>query len=166
MEIAHETETSTPGNGLQAAAVIASVTVAVAAGGALITDPNSEWYLSLEKPPFNPPNEVFGPVWTTIYALTAISAWLAWLDSRGPARRTIMWLFAANAALNFGWSAIFFRGHSTWGAATEIVALLGTILALIWLLRPWNKTASLLLVPYAAWVSFATVLTWTIAVQN
>lgn len=149
-----------------AAVVIAAVTVAVALIGSLATDPDSSWYRALDKPSFNPPGAVFGPVWTLIYVLAAVSAWLAWRDVQGPRRKTVLWLFAANAALNLGWTLIFFGARSPWAAAAEIIPLLGTIIALIWLLRPWNKVATGLLVPYAAWVSFATVLNWTIAIQN
>lgn len=166
-EIPAERELGQPRDGSAAAALlIAAITVAVAAGGGLITDPDSEWYAQLEKPSFNPPGFVFGPVWTLIYLLAAFAAFLAWRDMRGSHRRTVLWLFAANAALNFVWTALFFGAKSPWAAAIEIIPLLGTILALIWMLRPWNRAASNALIPYAAWVSFATVLNWTIAVQN
>jgi tryptophan-rich sensory protein len=151
---------------LAAIALITAVTVGVALGGALVTDPDSDWYTKLEKPSFNPPGAVFGPVWTLLYVLTASAAYLAWRDVRGAKRRTILWLFAINAALNLLWTVLFFGARSPWAAALEIIPMLGTIFALIWLLRPWNKAASTALVPYAAWVSFATVLNWTIAIQN
>ena len=149
-----------------AAAIIALVTAGVALGGASVTDPDSAWYRELEKPPFNPPGAVFGPVWSIIYVLTACAAWFAWRDVRGSRRRAVLWLFAINAALNLLWTVLFFGAKSPWAAALEIVPLLGTIVALIWAVRPWNKAASNALIPYAAWVSFATVLSWTIAIQN
>jgi tryptophan-rich sensory protein len=162
-------DSSSPGRNpraIAAAGLIALITFGVAAGGALVTDPDSEWYRALEKPSFNPPGAVFGPVWTVIYLLTAGAAWLAWRDVGESRRRAVLWVFAINAALNLLWTVLFFGAHSPWAAALEIVPLLGTIIALIWMVRPWNKTAALALVPYAAWVSFATVLTWTIAIQN
>jgi benzodiazapine receptor len=109
---------------------------------------------------------VFAPVWTTIYVLAAISAWLAWRDVGAAKRRAVLWLFAINAVLNFAWTALFFRAHSPIAAAVEIIPLLASIVALIWMLRPWNRAAAAALVPYALWTSFATVLTWTIAIQN
>jgi tryptophan-rich sensory protein len=75
-------------------------------------------------------------------------------------------LFAANLALNLAWIWIFFRGHAPRAAGVECLILLGTIVALIQLIRPHNRAAAPALAPYGAWVAFATVLTWTIAARN
>jgi tryptophan-rich sensory protein len=153
-------------HGVLAASVIAAITIAVAVAGGLVTDPDSAWYRSLDKPPFNPPGAVFGPVWTVIYILAAVSAWLSWRDVGNRQRSAVLWLFAANAAMNLAWTLLFFGAESALAAAIEIVPLLVSIIVLIRLVFPWNRVAAWALVPYAAWVSFATVLNWTIAIAN
>lgn len=152
--------------GLTAAIVIAAVTVFVAVAGSLGTDPDSSWFTALDKPSFYPPNWLFGPVWTAIYVLAAASAWLAWRDVAGEQRSSVMWMFAGNAALNLAWTFIFFRAQAPVVAGIEIVVLLASIVWLIVRIRPWNTTAAALLVPYALWVTFATALTWAIAIAN
>src|SRR3954447_17509963 len=149
-----------------AAAGWAAAVTAVAVVGGLATDTTSDWYRDLRKPSWQPPGAVFGPVWTVLYVLIAVAATLSYRDVGGPRRRLVLGLYAANLALNAAWTAIFFRGHSPTAAGVEIVLLLATILALIWLVRPHNRVAAVALVPYAAWIAFATVLTWTIAAKN
>ncbi|MEH3052900.1 MAG: tryptophan-rich sensory protein [Patulibacter minatonensis] len=149
-----------------APALIALAVVAVAAIGGLATDTTSAWYSALDRPSFQPPGAVFGPVWTVLYLALALSAWLAWRDVDGRTRRTVIALYAANLVLNLAWTIIFFQLEAPVAAGVEIVVLLGTIVALIALLRHRQRAAAALLVPYAAWVTFATVLTWTIAASN
>jgi tryptophan-rich sensory protein len=149
-----------------AAAGWAVAVIAVAVVGGLATDTNSDWYQALERPSWQPPGAVFGPVWTVLYVLIAVAATLAWRDVRGPRRRLVLGLFAVNLVLNVAWTWIFFQAHSPVAAGVEILVLLGTVLALIRLLWPANRVAALALVPYAAWVAFATALTWTIAAAN
>jgi tryptophan-rich sensory protein len=144
----------------------AGAVTAVAVVGGLATDTSSLWYQQLDRPAWQPPGAVFGPVWTLLYILLAISATLAWRDVRGPRRRVVLGLYAANLVLNLAWTWIFFQAHAPTAAGVEILALLATILALIGLVGRWNGVAVLLLVPYAAWVTFATALTWRIAAAN
>jgi translocator protein len=139
---------------------------AVAIVGGLGTDTTSDWYRQLDRPSWQPPAAVFGPVWTVLYVLIAVAATLAYRDVGGPRRRLVLGLFAANLVLNLAWTWIFFRGHQPTAAGIEILLLLGTIVALIGLVRPYNRAAALALAPYAAWVAFATALTWTIAARN
>ena len=139
---------------------------AVAVVGGLATDTTSDWYRGLDRPSWQPPGAVFGPVWTVLYVLIAVSATLAYRDVRGPRRRLVLGLFAANLALNVAWTWIFFQGHAPVAAGVEIVVLLATTVALIALVRPYNRAAALALAPYAAWVTFATALTWAIAARN
>ena len=153
-------------NGPLAGAVIAVCIVAIAGFGGLATAPESDWYRGLDRPDWQPPGWVFGPVWTTLYVMLGVSAWLAWRDVEGPDRPRILGLYAANGALNLGWTLIFFRAQEPTAAGIEIVALLATIVLLIRGTWPHNRTAALLLVPYALWVAFATALTWRIAVAN
>ncbi len=149
-----------------AAAGWTAAVAAIAVLGGLATDTTSEWYEGLERPAWQPPGSVFGPVWTVLYVLLAISAALAWRDVRGPRRRLVLGLYAANLAMNLGWTVIFFRLHAPWAALADIVGLLASIVALFVLVRRHNAAAADALVPYAAWVTFATALTTAIAARN
>ena len=134
---------------------------AVAVLGSLATrDSVQGWYSDADKPWFTPPDAVFGPVWTVLYVAMAVSAWLAW---RRGASTGIWWV---QLALNLAWTWIFFQGHAPTAAGIEIIVLLATIVGLIRLVWPHNRAAAAMLVPYAAWVTFATALTWTIAAKN
>jgi translocator protein len=144
----------------------AAAVTAVAIVGGLATDTSSDWYRKLDRPSWQPPGGVFAPVWTVLYVLIAVAATLSYRDVGGPRRRLVMGLFAANLALNLGWTWIFFRGHRPTAAGVEILLLLGTILGLIGLIRPYNRVAALALAPYGAWVAFAAALTWAIAARN
>ena len=132
----------------------------VAAGiGSMLTLPSiPTWYESLAKPPFNPPNWVFGPVWTLLYALMAVAMWRAWTASSGARRARAVAVFALQLVLNVAWSAVFFAAHSTAGGLVVIVALIGAIAATILVFARIDRLAALLLLPYMAWVCFATVL--------
>jgi benzodiazapine receptor len=116
------------------------------------------YYDALRKPPGTPPPAVFGPAWTVLYLLMAVAAWLVWRE--GLTRRTAvaLGLFAAQLALNFAWSLIFFGQHRIGAALLEIAVLWLVILATIvafWRVRP---AAGALLLPYLGWVSFAAYL--------
>jgi len=135
----------------------------VAALGALSTAPSiPTWYATLNKPSFNPPNYLFAPVWTTLYGIMAIAAWLIWRTPReGPtASRRLdgLMLFALQLALNALWTPIFFSLHNLLAAFIVIVLL--WIAILLTTLRFWQlkPLAGALLLPYLAWVSFATAL--------
>jgi tryptophan-rich sensory protein len=118
------------------------------------------WYATLAKPSFNPPNAIFGPVWTTLYVLMGIAAWRVWrlvgLNSKE------MLPFFAQLALNFAWSFIFFEAHAIALALAEIVVLLALIVATTIAFWRIDRFAGLLFVPYIAWVSFATALNFAI----
>jgi tryptophan-rich sensory protein len=138
--------------------------VLVIGGGLLIgtvTRPDG-WYAALAKPPFNPPNWVFAPVWTILYVLIAVAG--ARTFERGRGRGFALWL--AQLALNFTWSPVFFGLHRPLAALVIVGALLATIIAFI--ATQWNsdRASALLFVPYAAWVAFATVLNASIVVLN
>ena len=154
---------------VRSAAALAINLAAVAAAaliGALGVQGTTERYAELQQPSWAPPSWLFGPVWTVLYVLIAVSATLSFRDVGGPRRRLVLGLFAANLVLNLAWTWIFFQGHAPTAAGVEILFLLGTIVALIWLVRPYNRVAAMALVPYGAWVTFATALTWTIAASN
>lgn len=129
----------------------------VLGGGTLIglmTLPG-EWYAGLAKPPFNPPNWIFAPVWTLLYIMVAVAGWRTW--QRGP-RSAAMALWFVQLALNFVWSPVFFGAHRIGGALAVIVALLAAVIAFIVMAWPRDRIAALLFTPYAAWVAFATLL--------
>lgn len=136
--------------------------------GSLFTTPSIPgWYAALTKPPFNPPNWVFAPVWTTLYALMGIAAYLVYEKGlkRDDVRKALV-VFAGQLILNALWSIVFFGAHLILGAAVLIVFLWGMIAATIWLFSRISKAAAYLLVPYILWVSFATVLNISLYVLN
>lgn len=136
----------------------ASSAILVAALGATMTD-LGPWYRSLQKPDWQPPGWLFGPAWTVIFALTALSAVTAWRSSFTSAQRDwILILFALNGILNVAWSALFFRLQRPDWAAIEVVLLWLSILGLILGPTRHSTAARLLLLPYLAWVTFAAVL--------
>ncbi len=113
------------------------------------------WYAALNKPAFNPPNQVFAPVWLALYVCIGVAGARTWSrDPRSPA----MAAWVAQMALNFLWSPVFFGIHRIGLALGIIVALLVAIAAFIALQWRTDRLAALLFVPYAAWISFATVL--------
>jgi benzodiazapine receptor len=116
------------------------------------------WYAGLIKPPLTPPNHIFGPVWTVLYALMAISAWMVWKTRPSPCRRRGLRLFCVQLALNFLWTWIFFGWHQIGTALADIVVLWIAILLTILTFKKMSVTAAWLLVPYLAWVTFATYL--------
>lgn len=117
-----------------------------------------QWYASLAKPEWNPPDWVFAPVWTVLYLLIGISGWLVWRAAGFTAAKAAMALYFAQLALNGLWSWLFFGLQLPSVAFAEILLLWFTILATVLLFRPISRTAALLLLPYLAWVGFAAVL--------
>ena len=143
------------------------VCLGVAGLGGLVTDPQvSDWYAQLAKPKWTPPDWVFGPVWTVLYICMAVSVWLIWRQGGSATAKVPMALFVAQLVLNSLWSILFFGFQQPGIAAIEIVLMWAAILATI--VAFWNRStsASLLLVPYLAWVTFAVLLNWTIWRMN
>ena len=127
--------------------------------GAWATTPEIPgWYRTLVKPSWNPPDWVFGPVWTTLYVMMGGAAWLIW--NRGGVRqqRRALGLFAVQLALNAAWSWIFFNRHWLGWAAVEIVCLWIAIAVTTWAFFHRSRAAGWLMMPYLAWVSFAVAL--------
>lgn len=136
--------------------------------GSVFTAPSiAGWYATLAKPALNPPAWVFGPVWTTLFALMGIAAFLVW--RKGLDRRDVkiaLGIFIGQLVLNALWSIIFFGLHSPGGALIEIVILWLAILATIIAFYKISKPAAWLLVPYILWVSFAAYLNYSIWMLN
>ena len=125
------------------------------------------WYASLNKPSFTPPNWVFGPVWITLYVLMAIAAFLVWRkDLNVPGVKTALFLFCVQLALNGLWSPAFFGMRSTVTGAVVIILLWTVLLLTIWKFFPLSVPATVLLVPYLLWVSYAAVLNISIVILN
>jgi translocator protein len=121
------------------------------------------WYTTIQKPSWNPPNWIFGPVWTTLYVLMGISLFLIWkAGTSKETKRSALILFALQIIANFFWSFIFFDQHQMGLAFAEIIVLWLLILLTIFSFAKINKVAAWLLVPYISWVSFAAILNFTI----
>jgi len=154
----------------KAAGIIVAIVVCELAGiiGSLFTTPSIPgWYAGLVKPSFNPPAWVFAPVWTTLYAMMGLAAWLVYEKGlKRPEVKKALAVFAVQLVLNTLWSIVFFGAHQLLGAVIVIVLLWAAILWAILLFLKISKAAAWLLVPYILWVSFATVLTVTIYVLN
>ncbi len=137
---------------------------AAAAVGAVASVDAPSFYAQLNKPSWAPPAGVFGPVWTVLYALMGVAAWLVW-RSPGP-KRAALTLFGAQLAANALWSWLFFAWHRGALAAVEILVLLALIVAMIVAFCRISRLAALLMIPYLLWVSFASVLTWAVWRSN
>lgn len=129
-----------------------------ALGASVVATSVDTWYADLAKPSFTPPDRVFGPVWTVLYVLMAIAAWRVWRAADRDTRRGPLTLFALQLALTLGWTVVFF-GLQKIGAAVATLVVLDVGVAVTMLaFRPIDRWAGLLMVPYLAWVVFATVL--------
>lgn len=139
--------------------------VVVIGGGlaiGLVTRPDG-WYAELAKPPFNPPGWIFGPVWTILYVLIAVAGWRTFRRDPGG---TAMKLWAAQLALNFLWSPVFFAAHMVGAALAVVVLLFAAIVGFVAATWTVDRPAAWMFVPYAAWVAFATLLNASIWVLN
>lgn len=137
----------------------------VMGGGLLIgalTAPG-DWYATLNKPPFNPPNWIFGPVWTILYVLIAMTGWRTWESDRSTRDMKLWW---GQLGINFLWSPTFFVAQQPSVALAVILALLAIIL--VFIRRNWarDRISAVAFLPYAAWVAFASALNLSIAILN
>ncbi len=125
------------------------------ASGAILTD--ASWYLALDRPSWAPPGWVFGPVWITLYTVMGVAAWLVW-RSDAPSRRSALAWFAVQLVLNAAWTPVFFGARSIGGGLIIIISLVVAIIATIAAYRLVSRAAAVLMLPYLAWVGFATAL--------
>lgn len=140
---------------------LATSFAAAGIGGLFTRSSVSTWYQSLAKPAFAPPDWIFGPVWTALYFLMAVAAWLTW--RRGGRRAAVgLTLFGGQLALNAAWSGIFFGLRLPGWALAELVVLWVAIAATLAAFARVSAVAGLLLVPYLLWVTFAGLLNFTI----
>ena len=150
-----------------------AISFAVAALGTIATAGNlNGWYADAEKASWNPPNWLFGPAWTLLYTLMSIAAWLVWRQRERVRVRPALTLYVVQLVLNAVWTPVFFGLYPSigspalWIALVIIVAL--DLAVLLTMLSFWrvSKVAAWLLVPYWAWVLFATTLNWALATLN
>ena len=144
------------------------VPVAVGASAGFFTSTGSNsWYQTIEKPSWQPPGWLFGPVWTTLYILMGIALYLVWKSSAPPKlKRMAITLWVIQLVFNFFWSFIFFNQHQIDWALAEILVLWFFILLTIIYFARISKLVAWLLVPYISWVSFASLLTYSIYELN
>src|SRR5689334_18981414 len=149
-------------------ALVAIIAVAAASIiGQIATYPSLvPWYASLTKPAFNPPNWMFGPIWTILYVLMALAVWRILLLPSGSARRTALILFFAQLTLNAAWSWLFFAAKSPFLGLVDIVPQLVLIVTTTVAFHRLDRLAAYCLVPLVVWVAFATVLNFSIWLLN
>ncbi|MBC7914151.1 MAG: tryptophan-rich sensory protein [Pyrinomonadaceae bacterium] len=150
-------------------ALIICVAIPLITGGiaGIVTSSNIKtWYAYLIKPEFNPPNWLFGPVWTILYILMGISLFIIWKQPANKQRNTAIKVFFVQLILNFAWSFIFFNYHQTGIALIEIFVLWLAILMMIVSFYRLNRWSAYIQFPYLAWVTFASVLNASIWYLN
>ena len=158
--------TEVGGNWARPLAVSVAGFTLVALVGGLATE-IGPWYRALQKPPFQPPDWLFGPAWTVIFALTAIAAADCWRHALSASdRQRVVVAFVANGLLNVLWSVLFFKLRRPDWALAEVALLWLSIVWLIVVARPLSARAMALLVPYLAWVSFASILNYAVVHLN
>lgn len=137
---------------------IVAVVIAASVGGYATARSLGRWYRALPKPWWNPPDAVFGPVWTLLYLGMAVASWLVWrARDEHDVSAALVW-YAVQLTLNVLWSVVFFGMRSPIGGLVVIVALWSAIVTTIVAFAPVSGLAAALLVPYAAWVTFASAL--------
>ena len=142
------------------------VSFAAAAIGGIASANAGDFYLSLSRPPWAPPSWLFGPVWSVLYLLMGIAAWLVWRKGGFGAARGALTLFLAQLIANALWTWLFFAWRQGALAFGEILLLWVMIAATILLFWRANRLAGALLLPYLAWVSYASALTWAMWQRN
>ena len=143
---------------LMLAAFLAACFVVAGIGGWFTSQGLTEWYDGLVKPVFNPPSWVFAPVWTILYILMGIAAWLVWKEAGWSGATAALSLFFIQLLLNLAWSGLFFALRSPGWALVEIVVLWAAIVATTVLFFRHFTAAGVLMLPYLLWVTFAAVL--------
>ena len=134
--------------------------------GFLTANSINDWYVTLNQPSFNPPNWVFGPVWTTLYLIMGISLYRIWRLPATEERNQAIKIFALQMTLNFFWSLIFFKWHLIGLALLEIIVMWIAIAMMIHHFRKLDAAAGYMNIPYLLWVSFASVLNGAYFILN
>jgi len=137
-----------------------------AIAGYFTTSALSVWYNTLNQPSFNPPNWIFGPVWTTLYVIMGYSAYLIHSSANSPQKQKALLIYYSQLTLNFFWSFLFFYFNRIDLALIEIIFLLSFIILMIIQFRKINQKAAYINIPYLIWVSFATILNLAYYLKN
>ena len=132
---------------------------AAAVGGLFLP---GDWYAGLQKPAWNPPNWIFGPVWTLLYTMMAIAAWLVWRRGGFVRHQKALCLFLLQLCFNALWSPLFFGMHQPMLAFVDLVVLWLLLLGTVAAFWKTSRVAGTMLLPYLAWVTFAGALNWTL----
>lgn len=148
--------------GLAAAVAVTAIAPLV---GARASRPGP-WYRSLRKPPQTPPSWVFGPVWSLLYTLSALSVWRVWLRPPSPARRAALTLWAVQHGLNAAWSPIFFGAHRPRTALVDLALMVPTAVAYTVVASKVDKPAAMLIAPYVGWLGFASSINIGVVALN
>ena len=158
-------ETAGPWIQVRSLLVFGAVTGLAAWLGSLATAEavDSEWFQSLEKPSFYPPDALFGIVWAVLYVLVAVAGWLAWRNGGG-LRSLVPW--TVQILLNLGWSVVFFGLQQPGWGLVVVIALLATAIWTAAAMAPASRWAAILFAPYILWIGFATILNATIVALN
>ncbi|MDP9983387.1 tryptophan-rich sensory protein [Pseudarthrobacter oxydans] len=152
-------------------AFLAASAVVAGLGGLATANNVDGWYATADKAPWSPPNWVFGPVWTVLYTAMAVAAWLVW-RSRAEGTRPALTAYAVQLVLNLLWTPVFFGLYpvlgtpALWIAFVIIVALAVAVSVTVLYFGPISRAAGLLLLPYLAWIVFASSLNFWAAVYN
>lgn len=136
------------------------------AGSFFTSNSVSTWYTTLNKPYFNPPSWIFGPVWTLLYIIIWISFYFVWLQNFGHKNKQVLSIYSFQLFLNLIWSVLFFWIQNPLFSLIEIIILWFVILANIIIFYRIKKISGYLLIPYLLWVSFATILNYFIFILN
>jgi tryptophan-rich sensory protein len=143
-----------------------AIVLGAAAAAAIASIPAPEFYAQLAKPSWAPPAWLFGPVWSVLYLMIAVSAWLIWLRRAQPGVRLGLWLFMLQLVLNAAWTWLFFHWHRGALSFAEILLFWLATVATIVAFHRVRPVAAYLLLPYLAWASFATTLTYAVWQRN
>ncbi|MEM5812410.1 MAG: TspO/MBR family protein [Candidatus Aenigmatarchaeota archaeon] len=149
--------------------LIISVLIPLSVGflGSFFTSSSVEsWYLTLNKPEFNPPNWLFAPVWTFLFILMGVSFYLVWKIDFGGKRNSLIGIYSFQLSLNLLWSLLFFGIRNPFFALVEIIFLWFAIMMNVLVFYKASKNSGLLLIPYLMWVSFASVLNYFVVILN
>jgi tryptophan-rich sensory protein len=144
-------------------AVAIGVPLGIAYGINVVAGHDKSWYRSLKKPSWTPPDWVFAPAWSILYAMMGTASWLVWKNGGGTVPLA---LYGIQLALNFAWTPLFFSKKDPGLALADIVGLLGVLVATTVEFKKVDPTAAYLMLPYIGWTSFASALTYNIWVNN
>ncbi len=162
----NDTHPSQPHGRHPGLALVGWLVLCLGASGTAFFVSTGGWYSGLRKPVWNPPSWIFGPVWTLLYVMMAVAAWLVWREGGWKKRSRPLGLFLIQWLLNVLWTPLFFGMHRAGIACIEIVALWCVLAVTVGFFWRVKKTAAAFLVPYLLWVTFAAVLNFTLWQMN